>query len=111
MRLNAISARFAAFSISSRHSRITSGLRRVSTPPAPIEKTIALTTRNQAMFTGASPAALLALGLLLARAAGWVGRSLQDPDGLGHRAGAQRPRAVQRRAALVVHDAAAAAGQ
>ena len=54
MRLNAISARFAALSISSRQSRMTSGLRRVSTPPAPMQKTIADTTRYQPMFTSAS---------------------------------------------------------
>ena len=52
MRLKAMSARFAALSISSRQSRMTSGLRRVSTPPAPMQNTIADTARYQPMFTG-----------------------------------------------------------
>ena len=55
MRLKAMSARFAALSISSRQSRMTSGLRRVRTPAAPMQKTIAETARYQPMFTGRSP--------------------------------------------------------
>ena len=54
MREKAISARFAALSISSRQSRMTSGLRRVSTPAAPIVKISALTARYQPMATYAS---------------------------------------------------------
>ena len=52
-REKATSARFAAFSISSRQSRITSGLRRVSTPPAPMQKISAETTRYQVMLIAA----------------------------------------------------------
>ena len=59
MREKPISARLAAFSISSRQSRITSGLRRISTPPAPIAKISALTARYQAMLT-ARPTARIA---------------------------------------------------
>ena len=46
-RAKATSARFAALSISSRQSRTTSGLRRVSTPPAPMQKISAETIRYQ----------------------------------------------------------------
>src|SRR2546429_7335918 len=55
MREKAMSARLAPLSISSRHSRMTSGLRRVMTPTAPSTKTIAETARYQAMLTDASP--------------------------------------------------------
>ena len=51
MREKATSARFPAFSISSRQSRITSGLRRVSTPAAPMQKMNAERTTNQVMST------------------------------------------------------------
>src|ERR687886_834949 len=57
IRANAISAMFAALSMSSRQSSTTSGLRRVSTPPAPIANTSAETTRNQLTFTARPPAA------------------------------------------------------
>ena len=58
MRENAISARLPAFSISSRQSRITSGLRRVSTPAAPMAKMNADSTRYQSTFTAwSSPTA------------------------------------------------------
>src|SRR4029450_3361745 len=57
MREKAISAMLAAFSMSSRQSRITSGLRRVSTPAAPIEKISALTTRYQSRLTSRPPSA------------------------------------------------------
>src|SRR3954447_2537929 len=53
-RLKATSARLAALSISSRHSRITTGLRRTRMPPAPMQNTIALTPRYQVMFTPSS---------------------------------------------------------
>src|SRR5438270_7729818 len=100
MRLKATSARFAAFSISSRQSRTTRGLRRVSTPAAPMQKISAETVRYQPMFIreprvpvrARLPAALVAVG---ARAAGhpldlglrrrYVGNP--DAGGLGHRAG------------------------
>src|SRR3954454_16446541 len=49
MRANATSARLPAFSISSRQIRITSGLRRVSTPVTPMQKMNADSTRYQAM--------------------------------------------------------------
>ena len=68
-----ISARLAAFSISSRQSRITIGLRRTSTPPAPIAKTSALTARYQAMSRS----------------------HLDAAAGLVHRAGAARSRRHQ----------------
>ena len=51
IRAKAMSAMLAALSMSSRQSRITSGLRRVSTPAAPIEKISALTTRYQSRLT------------------------------------------------------------
>ena len=50
MRANVTSARLEPLSISSRQSRITSGLRRTSTPPAPIEKISAETTRYHSML-------------------------------------------------------------
>jgi hypothetical protein len=46
------SARLAALSISSMHSRITSGLRRTSTPPAPMQKMSAETMRYQVSGKG-----------------------------------------------------------
>ena len=49
MRANAASARLPAFSISSRQIRTTSGLRRVSTPAAPMQKISADRTRYQTM--------------------------------------------------------------
>ena len=54
MRAKAISARLPAFSISSRQSRITSGLRRVSTPAAPMQKMTAERTTYQVMSIRAS---------------------------------------------------------
>ena len=51
MREKAISARLPAFSISSSESSTTSGLRRVSTPVAPMQKRNAERTTNQLMFT------------------------------------------------------------
>src|SRR5919106_1777981 len=51
-RLKASSARLPAFSISSRQSRITSGLRRRSTPAAPVAKIRADSTRYQVRSTG-----------------------------------------------------------
>src|SRR3954468_21248410 len=56
IRAKAISAMFAALSMSSRHSRTTSGLRRVSTPPAPMQKISAETTRNQSTLIASAPA-------------------------------------------------------
>src|SRR3954447_1215588 len=119
MRLKPISARLAALSISSRQSRMTSGLRRVSTPPAPMQNTNAETTMNQVMLMSESPAGhlhrlalgALALGLQRRRADVAAG-------GLGHRARADRreqvadadpPSIVQRRdapAAAREHDRA-----
>src|SRR5271163_811449 len=55
MRANATSERLAPFSIGSRHSNTTSGLRRVITPTTPSEKTIAETARYQAMLTEGPP--------------------------------------------------------
>src|SRR6476659_3295512 len=55
MRLNATSARLPAFSISSRQSRITTGLRRISTPPAPTAKRSAERTRYHSTFNGNLP--------------------------------------------------------
>src|ERR1700761_7782784 len=49
-RLKATSARLPAFSISSRQSRITIGLRRTRMPIAPIVKSRALRTMYQSMF-------------------------------------------------------------
>ena len=46
-REKATSARLPAFSISSRQSRITSGLRRISTPQAPVANSRAESTRYQ----------------------------------------------------------------
>ena len=71
MREKAISARLAALSISSRQSRITSGLRRVSTPPAPMQKISAETTRYQPMLTQRSAGSPVSA----APAAPGVGRS------------------------------------
>ncbi len=51
MRENAISARLAPLSISSRQSSTTSGLRRTITPKAPVQKTIAERARYQPMLT------------------------------------------------------------
>ena len=51
-RAKATSARLAAFSISSMQSSSTSGLRRTSTPPAPIEKISAERTRYDSMLIG-----------------------------------------------------------
>src|SRR3954447_21693465 len=48
MRANATRARLPAFSISSRQSSTTSGLRRVSTPATPMQKMNAERTTNQA---------------------------------------------------------------
>src|SRR6266511_5423537 len=48
-RPKASSARLPALSISSRHSRMTSGLRRISTPAAPVAKSSAERTRYQVM--------------------------------------------------------------
>src|SRR6185312_4143222 len=50
-RLKATSARLPAFSISSRQSRITIGLRRTRMPIAPIVKSRALRKMYQSMFT------------------------------------------------------------
>ena len=55
MRENATSARLPAFSISSRQIRTTSGLRRVSTPAAPMQKISAERTRYQTMSTATPP--------------------------------------------------------
>src|SRR5438552_12911896 len=55
MREKAISARLPAFSISSRQSRMTSGLRRISTPPAPIANRRPERTRYQLTSTSAAP--------------------------------------------------------
>src|SRR6202000_905408 len=52
-RLKATSARLPAFSISSRQSRITIGLRRTRMPIAPIVKSRALRQMYQSMFNGA----------------------------------------------------------
>src|SRR5436309_1225249 len=49
MRLKATRARLPALSMSSRQSRMTSGFRRVSTPPAPMQKISAETVRYQPM--------------------------------------------------------------
>ncbi len=52
MRANATSARLPAFSISSRQSSTTSGLRRLITPAAPMAKMKAERTRYQVMSIG-----------------------------------------------------------
>src|SRR5437764_7329441 len=96
MRANATSARFAPFSISSRHSRITSGLRRVSTPPAPMQKIIAETTRYQpiaiALFVLAPRARADDLDFRLDLFLRLHDRAADAP-GLGHR---PRPRRARR---------------
>src|SRR6478672_8145474 len=97
MRENATSARLAALSISSRHNRITSGLRWVSTPADPMQKMIAETERYQPIAinacssaTRASPAALARLRVAGAADALDLGRGhgLGDPRAgrFGHRA-------------------------
>jgi hypothetical protein len=48
-RENAISARFAPFSMISSDNRMISGLRRISTPSAPTPKSMAATPRYQAI--------------------------------------------------------------
>src|SRR3954454_11779443 len=91
MRLKPISARFAALSISSRQSRMTSGLRRVSTPAAPMQNTNAETTMNQLMLMSDSPARRLHRLALGALALGLQRGCPDVPAGrLGHRAGAER---------------------
>src|ERR1700750_2442204 len=128
MRAYAISAMFAALSMSSRQSSTTSGLRRVSTPPAPMQNTRAETTRYQLMFTGRSPASSRrrrrparrwSRGRRATRLAGRPGGAetadrRADPalDGLGHRADAGRPQERHRAdARLLLVDPAAAAGE
>src|SRR3954463_4365688 len=82
-RAKATSARLAPLSMSSRQSRITSGLRRVSTPPAPMQKISAGTIRYQVRGT------LLSLG----RPAGLdhglrrpgAGRDVRAPQHVGDR--------------------------
>src|SRR4051812_37665734 len=111
MRLKPISARLAALSISSRQSRMTSGLRRVSTPAAPMQNTNAETTMNQLMLMS-PPGHLhrlalrpLALGLQRRRADVAAGR-------LRHRAGPDRRQQLADADALLLverRDAAAAA--
>src|ERR1700759_2826280 len=94
MRANATSARLAALSISSRHSRITSGLRCVSTPAAPMQKMIAETLRYQPMAI-ALPAALARLAVAGAADRLDLGRG----HGLGgSRSSGPRPRAPPDRA-------------
>ena len=92
MRLKATSARFAALSMSSRQSRITSGLRRVSTPAAPMVNTSAETARYQPMCH-AAPALPPSVGQPRARGVvlGLVGprvRARRPAERLAHRAGA-----------------------
>src|SRR5690348_5455392 len=116
MRENATSARLAALSMSSRHSRITSGLRCVSTPAEPMQKMIAETLRYQPMAI-ALPAALA--GLAVAGAAdrlhlgGRHGLGGPRPGGLGHRARPDRARSADLQLYLLVGplEAAAATGQ
>src|SRR3954462_6933458 len=128
MRAKAISAMFAALSMSSRQSSTTSGLRRVSTPPAPMQNTSAETTRYQPMLIASAPvgghrwprSSNDALSRdVLPRCAGpdrrleraVLRRARAALDGLGHRADAGR--AQERHGAdarlLLVVDAAAPA--
>ena len=84
----AISARLPAFSISSRQSRITSGLRRTSTPTAPSANMSAETTRYQEMFIDGSSSAARGCP----RSARASARDAVAGDALGHRAGGGRHR-------------------
>src|SRR5690349_19967491 len=127
MRENATSARLAALSISSRHSRITSGLRCVSTPAAPMQKMIAETERYQPIaISGASaksvevprsPAALARLRFAGAAYPLDLGRghALRDPcaGGLRHRARVGRTRGADSQLELLVGllEAASATGE
>src|ERR1700759_1025409 len=105
MRATATSASWAAWSISSRHSRIPSGLRCVSPPAAPMQKMIAETLRYQPMAI-ALPAALARLAV--AGAADRLdlgrGRGLGGPraGGLGHRARPDRARSADLQLELLV---------
>src|SRR3954451_23308645 len=78
MRLKPSSARLPAFSISSRQSRMTSGLRRVSTPATPMAKMNAESTMYQVMSKGLVPGA--AVG---DRVAGALGGAGSGARGLG----------------------------
>src|SRR6476469_3058649 len=80
IRENAMSAMFAALSMSSRQRSTTSGLRRVSTPPAPMQNTSAETIRNQSMFIASTPAG----GRRWPRSS----NDAQSPDALRRRLGA-----------------------
>src|SRR5579864_1869287 len=88
MRANATRARLAPFSISSRQRRMTRGSRRTSTPPAPMQKISAETTRYQPIATR-SPPSWIDIG----GAADGLGRGLErllvgagtDSRALGHR--------------------------
>src|SRR5690349_17711883 len=113
MRENATSARLAALSISSRHSRITSGLRCVSTPADPMQKMIAETARYQPIAISvwssaprSSPAALAGMGVARGADALDLGRGhrLGDPraGGLGHGAGVGRARSADPQSELLV---------
>ena len=120
IRENAMSAMFAALSISSRQSSMTSGLRRVSTPPAPMQNTSAETIRYQSMLTRALPRgrdshgehrAHGALGVAGSRPAGRArGPACPRPStGLGQRADAGGRRNDIALTRLLLVDAAAAA--
>ena len=106
MREKATSARLPALSISSRQSRITSGLRRTSTPPAPIEKTSAETTRYQSMLIGCGgpPASSMRAG---ARRRRRVAVALRSRDEVGDRELARGPRSPARRRARMTAPTAA----
>ena len=95
MRENAISARLPALSISSRQSRITSGLRRTSTPAAPTQKISAETTRYQAMVTS-RPALPSPPGRGRSTRPGCRTRDAHDLGGRQLEAGARRQRLVGR---------------
>src|SRR6476646_4099991 len=84
MRAKAISARLPALSMSSRQSRITSGLRRVSTPAPPRQKMNAEAIRYQATSMPSPPPSTVELVVLL----GLVrdARGQHRADRLGHRA-------------------------
>src|SRR5665213_342345 len=121
MRLKATSARLAALSISSRRSRMTSGLGRTSTPTAPMLKMIAETARYQPMaISGPLPAALVAVALVRAGnterlcllvGLGVGGGAGAQPGGLGHRPAERRAGRVELRSNLVLGEAAATAGE